>query len=183
MFYRIQEYKTLFLRISLAYLFYFIARVLFYFYNSNMIVIESFREFINLCLIGLTFDTTAILYTNVFFILISLLPLKNNSNPLFQKVMMVLYFSTNAVAYSTNFFDFIYYRFSQSRITTRVFDVIENENNKATLAASFIYNYWHVLALFFICILFWIYLYKKIDFNKSKSINTFNYYIFRYYGR
>ena len=178
MFYRIQEYKTLFLRISLAYLFYFIARVLFYFYNSNMIVIESFSEFINLCLIGLTFDTTAILYTNVFFILISLLPLKNNSNPLFQKVMMVLYFSTNAVAYSTNFFDFIYYRFSQSRITTRVFDVIENENNKATLAASFIYNYWHVLALFFILILFWIYLYKKIDFNKSKSKNTFNYYIF-----
>ena len=178
MFYRIQEYKTLFLRISLAYLFYFIARVLFYFYNSNMIVIESFSEFINLCLIGLTFDTTAILYTNVFFILISLLPLKNNSNPLFQKVMMVLYFSTNAVAYSTNFFDFIYYRFSQSRITTRVFDVIENENNKATLAASFIYNYWHVLALFFILTFIWIYLYKKIDFNKSKLKITFNYYFF-----
>ena len=178
MFYRIQEYKTLFLRILLAYLFYFIARVLFYFYNSNMIIIDSFSEFINLCFIGLTFDTTAILYTNVFFILISLIPFKNNSNPLFQKGMMVLYFSTNAIAYSTNFFDFIYYRFSQSRLTTRVFDVIENENNKATLAASFIYNYWHVLALFFILTFIWIYLYKKIDFNKSKLKITFNYYFF-----
>jgi phosphoglycerol transferase MdoB-like AlkP superfamily enzyme len=178
MFYRIQEYKTLFLRISLAYLFYFIARVLFYFYNSNMIVIDSFSEFVNLCFIGLTFDTSAILYTNVFFILISLIPFKNNSNPLFQNGMMVLYFSTNTIAYSTNFFDFIYYRFSQSRLTTRVFDVIENENNKATLAASFIYNYWHVLALFFILIFIWIYLYKKIDFNKSKSKITFNYYLF-----
>ena len=178
MFYRIQEYKTLFLRISLAYLFYFIARVLFYFYNSNMIIIDSFSEFVNLCIIGLTFDTSAILYTNVFFILISLIPFKNNSNPLFQNGMMVLYFSTNTIAYSTNFFDFIYYRFSQSRLTTRVFDVIENENNKATLAASFIYNYWHVLALFFILIFIWIYLYKKIDFNKSKSKITFNYYLF-----
>ena len=32
--------------------------------------------------------------------------------------------------YSTNFFDFIYYRFSQSRLTTRVFDILENETNK-----------------------------------------------------
>ena len=93
MFYRVNEYRTLFLRISLAYLFYFIARVLFYFYNSNMIIIDSFSEFINLCFIGLTFDTSAILYTNVLFILISLIPFKNNSNPSFQKGMMMLYFS------------------------------------------------------------------------------------------
>ena len=141
MFYRVNEYRTLFLRISLAYLFYFIARVLFYFYNSNMIIIDSFSEFINLCFIGLTFDTSAILYTNVLFILISLIPFKNNSNPSFQKGMMMLYFSTNIIAYSTNFFDFIYYRFSQSRLTTRVFDILENETNITTLAGSFIINY------------------------------------------
>ena len=47
---RIQEYKTLFLRISIAYLFYFIARVLFYIYNDNIIIIESIEEFFKLCL-------------------------------------------------------------------------------------------------------------------------------------
>ena len=36
---------------------------------------------------------------------------------------MILYFSTNLITYSTNFFDFIYYRFSQSRLTTG--DIIE----------------------------------------------------------
>ena len=178
MFYRVNEYRTLFLRISLAYLFYFIARVLFYFYNSNMIIIDSFSEFINLCFIGLTFDTSAILYTNVLFILISLIPFKNNSNPSFQKGMMMLYFSTNIIAYSTNFFDFIYYRFSQSRLTTRVFDILENETNITTLAGSFIINYWHVFVLFFILIFIWLYLYKRIDFKKSNSKNSFNYYLF-----
>ena len=178
MFYRVNEYRTLFLRISLAYLFYFIARVLFYFYNSNMIIIDSFSEFINLCFIGLTFDTSAILYTNVLFILISLIPFKNNSNPFFQKGMMMLYFSTNIIAYSTNFFDFIYYRFSQSRLTTRVFDILENETNITTLAGSFIINYWHVFVLFFILIFIWLYLYKRIDFKKSNSKNSFNYYLF-----
>ena len=64
MYSRIQSYKTLFLRVSLAYVFYFFARVLFYFYNSNMIIIESVHEFFYLCFIGLTFDTSAILYAN-----------------------------------------------------------------------------------------------------------------------
>lgn len=148
MFYRIQEYKTLFLRISLAYLFYFIARVLFYFYNSNIIIIDSLIEFINLCFIGLTFDTTAILYTNGLFILISLIPFKNNGNANFQKGLFALYFSTNILAYVTNYIDFVYYKFSQSRLTTTVFDLIENESNKSDLMSSFLVDYWHVFFLF-----------------------------------
>ena len=148
MFYRIKEYKTLFLRISLAYFFYFIARILFYFYNSNIIIIDSVSEFINLCLIGLTFDTSAILYTNAFFIIISLLPIKNNIKPTFQKGMFFLYFSTNIIAYVTNYIDFVYYKFSQSRLTTTVFDLIENETNKSDLMSSFLVDYWHVFLLF-----------------------------------
>ena len=173
---RIQEYKTLFLRISIAYLFYFIARVLFYIYNNNIIIVETFEEFFKLCLIGLTFDTSAILYTNALFILISLLPIKNNSSISFQKGMFFLYFSTNIIAYSTNFFDFIYYEFSQSRLTTTVFDIVENETNKMDLMGSFIIDYWHVFILFFVLVFCWIYLYKKIEFRISSQLNKYNYY-------
>ena len=178
MYSRIQSYKTLFLRISLAYVFYFFARVLFYFYNSNMIIIESVHEFFYLCFIGLTFDTSAILYANVLFILISLIPFKNINNDKFQKRIMILYFSTNLIAYSTNFFDFIYYRFSQSRLTTRVFDILENETNKMALAGSFIYNYWHVFIFFFLLVYVWIYLYKKIEITHVKPIYDLKFYIF-----
>ena len=178
MFHRIQEYKTLFLRISLAYFFYFIARVLFYFYNSNIIIIDSLSEFINLCLIGLTFDTSAILYTNAFFIIISLLPIKNNAKPIFQKGMFFLYFSTNILAYVTNYIDFIYYKFSQSRLTTTVFDLIENETNKSDLMSSFIVDYWHVFMLFIFSTFIWVYLYKKIEFKKSSLKAPPSYYFF-----
>ena len=178
MYSRIESYKTLFLRISLAYVFYFFARVLFYFYNSNMIIIESVHEFFYLCFIGLTFDTSAILYANVLFILISLIPFKNINNDKFKKRIMILYFSTNLIAYSTNFFDFIYYRFSQSRLTTRVFDILENETNKMALAGSFIYNYWHVFIFFFLLVYVWIYLYKKIEITHVKPIYYLKFYIF-----
>jgi len=178
MYSRIQSYKILFLRVSLAYVFYFFARVLFYFYNSNMIIIESVHEFFYLCFIGLTFDTSAILYANVLFILISLIPFKNINSDKFQKRIMILYFSTNLIAYSTNFFDFIYYRFSQSRLTTRVFDILENETNKMALAGSFIYNYWHVFIFFFLLVYVWIYLYKKIKISHTKPIYDLKFYIF-----
>jgi len=143
-----------------------------------LIIIESVHEFFYLCFIGLTFDTSAILYANVLFILISLIPFKNINNDKFQKRIMILYFSTNLIAYSTNFFDFIYYRFSQSRLTTRVFDILENETNKMALAGSFIYNYWHVFIFFFLLVYVWIYLYKKIEITHVKPIYDLKFYIF-----
>ena len=178
MFYRIQEYKILFFRVFLAYLFYSLARVLFYFYNNNIIIIDSFSEFFNLCLIGLTFDTSAILYVNSLFILISLIPIKHNSRPIFQKGMFVLYFSTNIIAYVTNYVDFIYYKFSQSRLTTTVFDLLENETNKLDLMSSFIVDYWHVFLIFIISIVLWIYLYNSITFKSNESPKNFKYYGF-----
>ena len=138
-----------------------------------MIIIESVEEFFYLCYIGLTFDTSAILYSNVLFILISLIPFKNYSSESFQKKMMILYFTTNLITYSTNFFDFIYYRFSQSRLTTRVFDILENETNKMSLAGSFIYNYWHVFIFFFVMVFLWITLYKKINLKKYSPKYSF----------
>ncbi len=140
-----------------------------------MIIIESVEEFFYLCYIGLTFDTSAILYSNVLFILISLIPFKNYSSESFQKKMMILYFTTNLITYSTNFFDFIYYRFSQSRLTTRVFDILENETNKMSLAGSFIYNYWHVFIFFFIMVFLWITLYRKINLKKYTPKYSFRF--------
>ena len=140
-----------------------------------MIIIESVEEFFYLCYIGLTFDTSAILYSNVLFILISLIPLKNYSSESFQKKMMILYFTTNLITYSTNFFDFIYYRFSQSRLTTRVFDILENETNKMSLAGSFIYNYWHVFIFFFVMVFLWITLYRKINLKKYSPKYSFKF--------
>ena len=140
-----------------------------------MIIIESVEEFFYLCYIGLTFDTSAILYSNVLFILISLIPFKNYSSESFQKKMMILYFTTNLITYSTNFFDFIYYRFSQSRLTTRVFDILENETNKMSLAGSFIYNYWHVFIFFFVMVFLWITLYTKINLKKYTPKYSFKF--------
>src|SRR4051812_2947344 len=111
-FQRFDEYKVLFFRIGLGYLFYFVARVLFYVYNTNLIQVDSIFDFLALCWHGLAFDTTAILYVNAVFILFSLLPLVVNTRKGYQTFLFCLYFITNGIAYATNFIDFIYYRYN-----------------------------------------------------------------------
>ena len=76
---RLNEYKVLFFRILIAYFFYFIARILFYIYNLDLLSIDSIIDFISLCYYGLAFDTTVILYLNLLFIVCSIFPLLRNT--------------------------------------------------------------------------------------------------------
>lgn len=170
---RLNEYKVLFFRLSLAYIFYFFARVLFYIYNFQLLKVDSVSEFLTLCYYGLAFDTTAILYANLLFIVFSVFPVFKNTNQGYQKFLFYLYFSLNLLAYATNFIDFIYYKFTFARTTIVVLNVLEHETNKTVLFLSFLLQYWHVLLLFLLFSAFWIYLYKKVtvkQFNPTKKI-------------
>ena len=76
---RLQELFTLFYRIFLAYFFYQIARFLFWFFNKDLIKIDSVSDYLSISFHGFAFDTTAILYVNALFILLSLVPIVINT--------------------------------------------------------------------------------------------------------
>ena len=105
---RFDEYKVVVIRILLAYLFYSIARVLFFIYNSSLIKVDGVIDFLKLCYHGLVFDTTAIIYINSLFIIASIIPAVINTRKSYQKVLFYIYFATNLVAYSTNLIAFIF---------------------------------------------------------------------------
>lgn len=175
-FLRLNEYKVLLYRIALAYVFYSIVRLLFYAYNSSLLEVDSFSDLMKLCYHGLAFDTTTILYCNGLFILGSIIPVINNTSLTYQKVLFYLYFITNLIAYSTNFIDFIYYRYTFSRSTSASLDTLENESNKMLLFFNFLLNYWHVFLLFIIISILWIVIYKQVKVNPIKEKPTFNYF-------
>ena len=125
--FRLQEIGVLFYRIFLAFVFYQVARLLFWFFNKNLIRIDSVRDYFNIAYHGTAFDTTAILYVNSLFILLSLLPLVINTKKYYQKFLFYLYFVTNGIAYGMNFGDFVYYKFSQARLTMAAMHVAQHE--------------------------------------------------------
>ncbi len=174
---RWSEYAVLGYRILLAYLFFSISRVLFYVYNNELIEIQNVGEFLWLSLVGLTFDTSAILYANSLFVILSLFPIVVNTKPVFQRGLGILYALTNGLFLATNFVDFIYYPFSQSRLTTAVFDVVENETNLFPLFSMFLVNYWHVFLLFVACAWLWWFLYNKVEMKVVKPKINLSYFM------
>lgn len=177
-FLRKNEYKILFYRLLLAYFFYFIARVLFYVYNSDLLGVDSISVFFKLSYYGLAFDTAAILYVNALFIVLSLLPLKVNTQKWYQKTLFFIYFIFNLTAYAINFVDFIYYRFTFSRTTKVVFETLENETNKSSMFFRFLANYWHVYLLFLLMMVSWIFLYRKVKLNQKRyPKNNISYFV------
>jgi hypothetical protein len=173
---RIAEYKVMIIRLLLAYGFYFIARILFFVYNSSLIEVDGISDFLKLCYHGLAFDTTTILYTNGLFIIASVFPAIINTKKTYQKVLFFLYFATNLLMYSANFIDFIYYRYTFSRSTRASLDTLENESNKTALLFNFLLNYWHVFLLFFALAYIWILLYKRTKVNHVTEKPTFKYF-------
>lgn len=173
---RYNEYKALLFRLLLAYVFYMIARVAFYFYNNDLIKIDSIWEFIQLSYHGLAFDTTTILYANGLFIVLSIIPILKSTKPKYQKFLCYFYFVTNLILYATNFIDFIYYRYTFNRSTRASLDTLENESNKGLLLWNFLTHYWHVFLLFFVLSFLWIKLYQSYKIKTIQPKGNFNYY-------
>lgn len=173
---RLNELKVLSYRIFLAYIFYFFARVLFLAYNYKFLEIDSIATFLSLSYRGIAFDTTAILYVNSLFIVLSILPFVINTTKGYQKILFYLYFSLNLLVYATNFVDFIYYKFTLARTTRTVLGVLENEDNKGSMFFRFFYTYWHVFLLFILLSWFWIYLYKKYTLKPSPVTKWISYF-------
>lgn len=179
---RLNEYKVLLYRIALAYVFYFLARILFYAFNAKLLKLDHIGDLLPLCYYGLAFDTTAILYVNLLFIILSVLPFRKNASPGYQRFLAILYFATNLTAYATNFIDFIYYQYTYARTTIVALNVIEHETNKATLFLSFLVDFWYVFLLFFVCAGLWIWLYRKIEVRAFHPSNKLQYFGFSIVG-
>ena len=124
---RINEYLVFLYRIALVYLFYAIARGSFIYFNQS--VMGDYHS-ADLFYYGLAFDNCAIMYINLLFILLSLLPLWYNVQPKFQKTVFWAYFIPNTIAYATNFIDMAYYPFSKSRLTTASFTFFSSSSLK-----------------------------------------------------
>jgi len=174
--FRLQEYKVLLYRVFLVYLFYFFARIFFAIFNWKLLEINSVWELFRLCFYGIPFDTTAIIYSNSLFILLSVFPLFVNTRVKFQKVLFYLYFSINLFIISFNYVDFIYYKFTFGRSSINILESIENEQNKITLLINFLVGYWYVFLLFFSMAWFWIFLYKRVKILPISDDQRWNFY-------
>ncbi len=124
---------------------------------------------------GLPFDMTAVLYTNMLFILGWMLPFKFRYNKIYQSSLKVIYVLFNTLALATNCADFVYFRFTMRRTSSTVFSEFSHETNGGSMAWQFFLDYWYCLVILLVLAFLLAKLYgkvKKPEFPKGKWNNV-----------
>lgn len=147
-------YVKLIYRLTLAMLFYSICRILFVIFNLDLYGQVSFADFFRMALGGMRFDLVAVLYTNILFILLCIIPFKFRYNKTYQKILEWIFVVINSIALLVNLIDIVYFRFTLRRITFSIFREFKNETEGSSILGHFIWTYWYVIFIFLLAIYF-----------------------------
>lgn len=124
-----------------------VCRILFYLFNASYFPNLTLQGMARIMLGGIRFDTTAVLYTNLLYIVLFLLPFTFRYNTIYQGILKYIFITTNSIALGANCADFIYFRFTLRRTTASVFGEFSHETNFGSLLPRFIADYWYVFLI------------------------------------
>ena len=175
--FRINEISILIYRIFLVYINYTFCRLLFIYFNNDLLQIDNFLQLTKLLYHGIRFDSMSIVYLNSIFILLSIIPFKINTSKIYQDVLIWIYFIFNGIGMLLNFIDFEYYRFNLNRLMSSFLEAIESEPNKSELILHYIFDYYHILIIYLTFLFVWIFLYKMVKLKDQLSFRNKNYYL------
>ncbi|MDA3954877.1 MAG: sulfatase-like hydrolase/transferase [Bacteroidales bacterium] len=143
-----------------------ISRLGFYFFNKSLFPQIDLGRFLTIMIGGLKFDLSAILYTNLLFLTLYLIPQPFRYHKIFQSILKYIYYITNSIILAVNTSDFIYYRFTVRRTTFKIFGEFKNETNGFSLFLEFIIDYWYAVLFWIFLVALMIYLFKKVKTEK-----------------
>lgn len=163
-------------RILLVMLLFSLCRIGFFLFNFKMFPGVSPGQFLTIMWGGLTFDVSAIVYINLLFIVLTLIPLDIRYHRIYESVLRFIYFITNGIAIAMNGMDFVYYRFIDKRATADVFKTFENESNLGKLFFRFLFDYWPATLFTIFLWLLMINFYNRVKPEKPSPDNRIAYY-------
>ncbi|MEY3678527.1 MAG: hypothetical protein RI924_668 [Bacteroidota bacterium] len=147
-------------------LLYSLCRIGFYLFNQDLFGDISLSRFLVMMQGGLQFDVAALIYLNIIFLLLQIVPIPFRFRDGYQQICKYLFIFTNSIGLMANFIDFAYYKFTLKRTTATVFKQFGNEQNKLKLGIDFLMDYWYLL--FLLILLTWL-LIKIYDFIQIKK--------------
>ena len=148
-------------RILSLFLLYTICRLLFLIFNYGYFSRLDFSELMTVFSGGLIFDASAIVYSNVSYLFLILIPFKFRFNKVYLAVLMILFFIINGIALASNIADTVYYEFVLRRTGMDVFDQFRNEVNFRHLFAEIIKEYWYMSLIWLFLMAIMVFLYLK----------------------
>jgi phosphoglycerol transferase MdoB-like AlkP superfamily enzyme len=164
-------------RVLLILFLFSLCRIGFYLFNHRMFPDISVGQFLIMMKGGLIFDISAVVYLNMIFILLEIVPFDFRYNAIYEKVVRMLFFVTNGIAIAANCADYIYYRFVFKRATADVFKTFENETHMSKIFFKYMADYWPATITGLFILFLMVYLYNKVKPVRPEPKNKIAYYI------
>lgn len=160
--------------ILLVYICYSICRVIFILDNWDSFNYLTASDFIRLCRGGLLFDTAAIAYSNVLYVLLVFLPLHLKERNGYRRFVKWTFVVVNLLMLAMNLMDSGYFPFSNQRTTTSIFAQFSNEDNLVGILCIEALRSWYLIVAF-VCFAFVLWKFYRVP--EYKSQNKLCYYV------
>lgn len=157
----LNEYLVLIYRFLILMAFYSACRILFYVFNPQSFPKVTFWSFLTIMRGGFVFDTSAILYLNVFYMLLFLMPFRFKFNNGYQRLLKWIFMVTNSIGLAFNLIDMIYYRYILKRTTASVFDIVAFDAGNYKLIMRFFHDFWFIPVILVVMIVLLSYWYSR----------------------
>ena len=153
----------------LLYVVYFIARMVYLlenwsYFSQNL----NFNHLMEILDGGLVFDTSAILVTNIPYIVMMLFPLHLKENATYQKLCRGVYLAINGMTLAMNLCDAVYFRYTMRRTTGTIFEEFSNEGNLGGVFLTETVRHWYLLVIFMILVYAMYRLYRQTHLDSKR---------------
>lgn len=144
----------------LVYILFFLTRLIFWWVNAAYFNDLSCAQFLTIAKGGLVFDTSAIVYLNIVYLFLVLLPVHTKECGGYWLFTKILFVTVNSIGLIMNLMDTVYFQFTNRRTTASVFGEFGNEDNIVAIIGTEMVNHWYLTlaGLLFIVLLWKLYL-------------------------
>ena len=157
---------------------YTLSRVFFYWINIDLYPNVDNAHLMEMIMGGWRFDLTALLYLNLLYILLILLPLpvQIRNNKQYIRVTNYSFYIPNIIGLIANTMDMVYVRFTDRRTTCTLFTEFQNDGNLAQIILQAAGQYWYV-TLFGIAIIALLIIASRKTWQIKTPSSTWMYYL------
>jgi len=175
--YEANEYLVLLYRILILMGVYSLSRILFYLFNTASFPKVTFLSFLTIMKGGLMFDISALLYLNVLYLLLYIIPFQFKFNIGYQRMLKWIFMVCNSFGLAFNLIDIIYYRYILKRTTASVFDIAGFDAGNGKLILRFFYDFWYIPGIWILFIIALSILYSLLKPKNFRFKHPFIYFV------
>ncbi len=157
--------KALLKRLGIILLFMQLSRVVFYAFNKASFSNIGFRDFTT----ALWFDVITISLFCLPFIILSLIPFPFRSRRYYQLFLKALFHLLNTLILILNLIDVEYFNYTSKRSTMDLLTILGAGNDFAQQIGSFLRDFWFLLIILILCLIFSNWLYNKTRYKEEAT--------------